>query len=62
MLNVVKSVRQFDALINMLGFDQSKKLMLERNKINKLDMEPGMDMGYRRKSFLKTKLDAEDLI
>jgi hypothetical protein len=40
MMNVLKSVRQFDALLSIFGFDEPKKLLLERNKINQVHMKP----------------------
>jgi len=39
MMSLVKSVRQFEAILAMGGIDENKKLLLERNKINQFTLK-----------------------
>jgi hypothetical protein len=40
MISLVRSVRQFESLLNIWGIDENKKLLLERNKMNQLIFKP----------------------
>ena len=39
MINLVKSIRQFEAMLSIWGIDENKKLLLERNRINQISLK-----------------------
>jgi hypothetical protein len=40
MISLVRTVRQFETLLNIWGIDDNKKLLLERNRMNQLIFKP----------------------
>ena len=52
-MQIIKSVRNFDALLNMWGIDKDIRIFFERNKMNKLFLKHDPELNSPR--FLKAK-------